>query len=135
MQEVWELVANQSHYRQRERTRSRTDQSLWPWQDLAKKAASYSAVGLKQTKEQATAVELIASTWDVIPEGIQTKLTALGYGPPPQEEPELTGLLKSHMTALPQEVQAVVTELTQPLPDTEKELAQKLKVLKHRWET
>ena len=82
---------------------------------------------LKQHKEQATAAELLASTWDVIPDHIQTKLTALGYGPPPQEEPELTELLKSHMTALPQEVQDVVTKLTQPIPDTEKELAQKLK--------
>ena len=78
---------------------------------------------LKQNKDQAAAAELLASTWDVIPEGIQSKLTA----PPPQEEPELTELLKSHMTALPQEVQAVVTKLTQPLPDTEKDLAQKLK--------
>ena len=31
------------------------------------------------------------------------------------------------MNALPQEVQAVVTKLTQPMPDTEKELAHKLK--------
>ena len=113
MPEVWQLVANKCQHRQGERTRSRTDQSLWAWQDL--------------TKEQATTAELLASTWDVIPEGIQTKLTALGYGPPPQEEPELTEFLKSHMTALSQEVQAVVTKLTQPLPDTEKELAQKLK--------
>ena len=82
---------------------------------------------LKQSKEHASAVELIASTWSVIPEGIQTKLAALGYGPQPPEEPELTELLKSHMTALPQEVQAVVTKLTQPMPDTEKELAHKLK--------
>ena len=82
---------------------------------------------LKQNKDQAAAAELLATTWDVIPEGIQSKLTALGYGPQPQEEPELTELLKSHMTALPQEVQAVVTKLTQPLPDTEKDLAQKLK--------
>ena len=82
---------------------------------------------LKQNKEQAAAAELLATTWEVIPEGIQTKLMALGFGPPPPEEPELTELLKTHMTALPQEVQAVVTKLTQPLPDTEKDLAQKLK--------
>ena len=31
------------------------------------------------------------------------------------------------MTALPQAVQDVVNKLTQPIPDTEKELAQKLK--------
>ena len=82
---------------------------------------------LKQNKKQAAAAELLATTWEVIPEGIQTKLMALGFGPPPPEEPELTELLKTHMTALPQEVQAVVTKLTQPLPDTEKALAQKLK--------
>ena len=69
---------------------------------------------LKQHKDQATAAELLASTWEVIPEPIQAKLTALGYGPLRQEEPELTELLKSHTTALPQEVQAVVTKLTQP---------------------
>ena len=82
---------------------------------------------LKQNKDQAAAAELLATTWEVIPEGIQAKLMALGFGPPPPEEPELTELLKTHMTALPQEVQAVVTKLTQPLPDTEKDLAQKLK--------
>ena len=75
----------------------------------------------------ASQAELLASTWDVIPGPIQAKLAALGYGPPPQEEPELTELLKSHMTALPQEVQDAVTKLTQPIPDSEKELAQKLK--------
>ena len=56
--------------------------------------------GLKQLKplkkaknQQAAAAELLAITWDVIPEGIQGKL-----GPPPQE-PELTDLLKSHTSA------------------------------------
>ena len=33
---------------------------------------------LKQNKEQSTAAELLATTWDVIPEPIQTKLQALG---------------------------------------------------------
>ena len=57
---------------------------------------------LKKEKEQHTAADLLATTWDVIPENIQTKLQALGY------EPELTKLLKSHMTAPPQAVQEVV---------------------------
>lgn len=47
--------------------------------------------------------DLLASTWDVIPESIQPKLQALGLGPQQPEEPELTDLLKTH-TALRQAV-------------------------------
>ena len=39
----------------------------------------------------------------------------------------LTDILKTHMTSLPPEVQAVVTKLTAPIPQTEKEIAQQLK--------
>ena len=74
-----------------------------------------------------TAAELLTATWDVIPESIQAKLQALGLGPQPQEEPVLTDLLKTHMSALPQEAQAVVTRLTAPIPQTEKNIAQQLK--------
>lgn len=79
---------------------------------------------LKKGKDQQAAAELLASTWDVIPEGIQGKLQPLGLGPPPQEEPELTDLLKTHMAALPQAVQEVVTKMTQQGPDTEKDCQQ-----------
>ena len=46
------------------------------------------------------------------------------FGPPLQEEPELTELLKSHTTALPQAVQDVVTKLTQPIPGTESDCSE-----------
>ena len=82
---------------------------------------------LKKTKNQQSAAELLATTWEVIPSEIQNKLAALGLGPPPQEEPGLAEILQTHLSALPQAVQDVVNKLNQPLPDTEKELAQKLK--------
>ena len=69
----------------------------------------------KKAKDQQTAAELLASTWDVIPEGVQSKLQALGFGPSQPEDPELTDLLKTHMSALPQAVQDVVNRLTQPI--------------------
>ena len=82
---------------------------------------------LKKTKNQQSAAELLATTWEVIPSDIQGKLAALGLGPPPPEEPGLAEILQTHLSALPQAVQDVINKLKQPLPDTEKELAQKLK--------
>ena len=82
---------------------------------------------LKENKTQQTAAELLATTWEVIPSDIQGKLQALGYGPPQPEEPGLAEVLQTHLNALPQAAQAVVNKLNQPIPDTEKALAQKLK--------
>ena len=48
-------------------------------------------------------------------------------GPPQPEEPGLAEVLQTHLNALPQAVQDVVNKLNQPIPDTEKALAQKLK--------
>ena len=78
---------------------------------------------LRRPKDQQQAAEMLTATWDVIPDSIQTELQALRLGPQPQEEPGLTDLLKSHMSAICQEVQA----LTAPIPQTEKEIAQQLK--------
>ena len=82
---------------------------------------------LRRPKDQQQAAELLTANWESIPDTIQSKLQALGLGPQPQEEPGLTDILKTHMTSLPPEVQAVVTKLTTPLPQTEKEIAQQLK--------
>ena len=82
---------------------------------------------LKKTKNQQTAAELLATTWDVIPNEIQTKLAALGLAPPTPAEPGLTELLQTHLNALPQPVQDIVNKLSQPMPATEKDLAQQLK--------
>ena len=82
---------------------------------------------LKKNKNQQSAAELLATTWDVIPNEIQGKLAALGLGPPTPAEPGLTEILQTHLNALPQPVQDIVNKLSQPIPATEKDLAQKLK--------
>ena len=80
----------------------------------------------KKNTPNPTAVELLASTWEVIPNEIQSKLQTLGFGPPPQEEPGLEEILQTLLKELPQAVQDVVNKMQQPIPDTEKALAQKL---------
>ena len=82
---------------------------------------------LKKTMPTQAANELLASTWDVIPAEVQSKLQTLGFGPPPQEEPGLEAILQTHLKELPQAVQHLVNKMHQPIPDTEKALAQKLK--------
>ena len=82
---------------------------------------------LKKNKTQQSAAELLATTWEAIPSDIQGKFQALGLGPPQPEEPGLAEVLQTHLNALPQAVQDVVNKLNQPIPDTEEELAQKLK--------
>ena len=73
---------------------------------------------------QQEATELLNGSWSTLPEETQIKLQALGIGP---EEPELTDILKTHMDALPPQVQQIVTKLTAPEPCTERDIATKLK--------
>ena len=82
---------------------------------------------LKKTKVQQEATELLATSWSTLPEDTQARLQALGIGPAKPEEPELTDILKSHMDALPTQVQQIVTKLTAPEPCTERDIATKLK--------
>ena len=82
---------------------------------------------LKKSMPNQTANDLLTSSWDVIPPEVQTKLQHLGFGPPPPEEPGLEAILQTHLKELPQAVQDVVNKMQQPIPDTEKALAQKLK--------
>ena len=82
---------------------------------------------LKKTKVQREATDLLTTSWSALPEDTQTKLQALGIGPSKPEEPELTDILKSHMDALPPQVQQIVTKLTAPEPCTERDIATKLK--------
>ena len=82
---------------------------------------------LKKTRMQQEATDLLTTSWSVLPEETQAKLQALGMGPSKPEEPELTDILKSHMDALPPQVQQIVTKLTAPEPCTEREIATKLK--------
>ena len=82
---------------------------------------------LKKSMPNQSANELLTSTWDAFPPDVQTKLQNLGFGPPPPEEPRLEAILQTHLKELPQAVQDVVNKMQQPIPDTEKALAQKLK--------
>ena len=79
---------------------------------------------LKKTKVQQEATELLATSWTALSEETQTKLQALGIGP---AKPALQDLLKTHMDALPVQVQEIVSKLTAPEPITEREIAGKLK--------
>ena len=82
---------------------------------------------MKISKVQQEATELLAAAWTTLPEDTQSKLQAIGIGPTKPEAPELKDVLKSHMEALPQPVQELVTKLTTPEPCTEREIAAKLK--------
>ena len=73
---------------------------------------------LKKSKVQQEATELLANSWATLPEETQTRLQALGKGPSKPEEPDLKNLLKTHMDALPQQVQEIVSKLTTPEPIT-----------------
>ena len=81
---------------------------------------------LKKTKVQQEATELLSNSWTSLPEETQTRLQALGIGPSKSEELELTDILKTHMDALPAQVQQIVTKLTAPEPCTQREIATKL---------
>ena len=82
---------------------------------------------LKKTKVQQEATALLNGSWSTLPEETQIKLQALGIGPTKPEEPELTDILKTHMDALPPQVQQIVKKLTAPEPCTERDIATKLK--------
>ena len=97
---------------------TRGQQGLQPPPGLAKVRP------LKISKVQQEATELLSTTWTTLTEDIQSKLQAIGIGPSKPEAPELTDVLKTHMEALPQQVQELVTKLTTP---AEREIAAKLK--------
>ena len=82
---------------------------------------------MKRAKVQQEATELLSTSWTTLPQETQTKLQALGIGPTKPEEPELKDLLKTHLDALPQQVQEVVFKLTKVEPITEREIAARLK--------
>ena len=62
-----------------------------------------------------------------MPHELQDKLQHLGIGPKKPPEPDLHEMLKTHMAALPAQVQEVVTRLTTPAPASEQDIAIRLK--------
>ena len=81
---------------------------------------------LKKTKIQKEASDLLETVWGGMPSDPQEKLQHLGIGPAKQPELDLAEMLKTHMAALPTQVQEV-TRLTTPEPASEKDIATKLK--------
>lgn len=59
---------------------------------------------------------------------MKAKLTELGINPTPKTtEPDLTDVLKENLASLPAPVKELVERITKPQPESEKEMAQKLK--------
>ena len=82
---------------------------------------------LKKTKIQKEATDLLEPVWSGVSHELQDKLQHLGIGPKKPPEPDLHEMLKTHMAALPAQVQEVVTRLTTPAPASEQDIAIKLK--------
>ena len=82
---------------------------------------------LKKNKLQKEATELLEPVWSGMPNELQDRLQHLGIGPKKPPEPDLHEMLKTHMAALPAQVQEVVTRLTAPAPVSEQDIAIKLK--------
>ena len=82
---------------------------------------------LKKTKLQKEATELLEQVWSGMSNELQDKLQHLGIGPKKPPEPDLHEMLKTHMAALPAQVQEVVTRLTTPAPASEQDIAIRLK--------
>ena len=72
--------------------------------------------------------DLLTTSWSSLDSKLQAQLEQLGIKPPAQEkEPELTDVLKENMAQLPTAVKELVERITRPPPETEKDMALKLK--------
>lgn len=59
---------------------------------------------------------------------MRSKLIQLGIDPSPKvDEPDLQSVLKENMASLPAPVKELVERLTKPQPETEKDMASRLK--------
>ena len=90
--------------------------------------------GLPQSKQprptrlQKTASEVLAPAWESMDEGMKAKLIELGINPAPKaSEPVLTDVLKENLASLRAPVKELVERITKPQPETEKDMASRLK--------
>ena len=61
-------------------------------------------------------------------ENMRSKLVELGINPAPKpNEPDLTDVLKENLASLPAPVKELVERITKPQPETEKDMAARLK--------
>ena len=83
--------------------------------------------GRQQHVHKATTDLLTASRASLDPK-LQHQLEQLGIKPPnPTPEPDLTDVLKENLSQLPTVVKDLVEKITRPPPETERDMAQKLK--------
>ena len=73
--------------------------------------------------------DLLRSSWTTLDSKLQQQLEQLGIKPtPPSADPDdLTHVLKENMAQLPTAVKELVERITKPPPETEKDMALKLK--------
>ena len=77
---------------------------------------------------QKSAADILAPAWSTLDEDMKAKLTELGIDPTPKvNEPDLQSVLKENMASLPTPVKELVERLTKPQPETEKDMASRLK--------
>lgn len=81
-----------------------------------------------QMHKATTATDLLTASWTTLDPKLQQQLESLGIKPPePNPEPDLTDVLKENMSQLPTAVKELVEKITRPPPETERDMAQKLK--------
>ena len=82
----------------------------------------------RSPKLQKTASEILAPAWNSLDEALRTKLTQVGINPTQKVvEPDLTDVLKENLASLPAPVKELVEKITKPQPETEKDMATRLK--------
>ena len=82
----------------------------------------------RPSKLQKTAAEILAPAWSSLDETLKLKLTEVGINPTPKvSEPDLTDVLKENLASLPAPVKELVEKITKPQPETEKDMASRLK--------
>ena len=82
----------------------------------------------RPSKLQKRASEILAPAWDSLDETLKVKLTEVGINPSPKvTEPDLTDVLKENLASLPAPVKELVEKITKPQPETEKDMASRLK--------
>lgn len=72
--------------------------------------------------------DLLTTSWSSLDSKLQQQLEQLGIRPPPPSpEPDLTDVLKENLSQLLTAVKELVEKITKPPPETERDMAMKLK--------
>ena len=84
--------------------------------------------GARQHQVHKATTNLLTASWTTLDSKLQSQLEQLGIKPPgPSPEPDLTDVLKENLSQLPTAVKELVEKITRPPPESERDMAQKLK--------